>query len=273
LKTKLHKGKYIIALEIFWEQTEYQNVSLSLKSARNDNLELKLTSLGSNFDIMVYKAFLNFYLCKYQGGEVGNESAYQKIKIEPKPLRISEKILKVIKKEKIVANFEVVEILTGFFMLYGGIVLQRGELTLVTDPQFIKENFIRAPELISLLGAHDLKSYNLVFDENRSLMFLIVRTNLKSTFRGKAPIRINRYFSQAKFSPAEDSKRPFTPDDHLMSLYYEKFIFRKQLEYSPDCPFLTDFQCISNLSKKVYNRLKGDCLEQLNRDKDKFCKG
>jgi hypothetical protein len=248
-------------------------VSLSLKSSYNDNLELKLTSLGSNFDIMIYKAFLNFYLSKYQGGETGNESSYQKIKIEPKPLRISEKILKVIKKEKIVANFEVVEILSGFFMLYGGIVLQRGELTLVTDVQFIKESFIRAPELISLLGAHDLKSYNLVFDEHRSLMFLIVRTNLKSTYRGKAPIRINRYFSQAKFSPADESKRPFTPDDHLMSLYYEKFIFRKQLEYSPDCPFLRDFQCISNLSKKVYNRLKGDCLEQLNRDKIKFCKG
>jgi hypothetical protein len=217
-------------------------VSLSLKSSRNDNFELKLTSLGSNFDIMIYKAFLNFYLCKYQGRETGNESRYQKIKIEPKPLRISEKILKYIEKEKILANFEVVEILSGFFMLYGGIVLKRGELTLVTDAQFIKENFIRAPELISLLGAHDLKSYNLVFDEHRSLMFLIVRANLKSSYRGKVLIRINRYFGQAKFSTADESKRPFTPDDHLMSLYYEKFIFRKQLEDSPDCPFLTDFQ-------------------------------
>lgn len=260
IRKPLTTGIYILALEIFWEQTHYQNINFSVTSFNGDKINLRLFSMGTNFDVMIYKAFLNFYLNTYQLNN--KRKIVQKVQFEPETLKVPEQIEKVIKREKALSSLEYVEVMESFYILYGGIAQNTGEICLKMNPNFIQDCLIRAPELISQLNNNDITSYDIVFNEKRSLIFLIVRTNLSSKYQSKNTINIDKYFSDAIFTPTK--KNIFFSDDHLMALYYEKFLFSKQLIGDNSYVLKCEEQIFNEIVKEIYSSQKEVCVNDLN---------
>ena len=230
MKVKVTKGKFIIACEIFWEEdNDYKNLAQSIQSQNGDCINMKVISLGPNFDIVIYKAILNFYFIKFHQ-DISQQDPLKK-KYDIKYLSINDKINKAVNQKQIdnFIPFQYFEITNGFYVLYGGIEQKDScELDLITNKKFIKKYYVRAPELISLLTNEDQTSFDIKFNQKRSLMFLLIRTNLSSKNFSKVSTKIVDYFSSVNFSAAlkENPGSHGTQekvDNHYEVLYLEKF--------------------------------------------------
>lgn len=272
LKAKLKKGSYLLAFEIFWENTYYRNINISMHTQLNELIPLKLISSGSNFDIVFYKAFMSYYMQVLQKGKLGelNSSSFKTKKILIAK-DVKHKLREIgLKGSKV--KLEYLEIMNGFYIVVGSASFSQEmpNIKLFINKIFQDSRYIVSPELVNLLNGEITGRSEIILSMRNPVFFVLVRTNLRSIFKrkkqGDMSLFFDRYHIEKKLhSSAKDEfdMKDKNYNQIVKNLYFEHFFFKALIDATIPCVRKSDHQILESLAE-VY--IKG-ILERKN-DKD-----
>ena len=272
LKHRLKKGKYIIALEVFWKVDYFRNITLSFASTFNCKVEPKLISSGSNFDIVFYKTFVWYYLDLYESLKGGDSSNQKSLK--NKELDISEKakteldqITQKYNQNKLLLpaklNLSYLELMDGFFIVQCNFYASdlNFRIHFQIDPLFLENTFIISPELLNLLEGNILDLDLIHVDIRNPICFFLVRRNLsvqttrtirlESFFKDCTVIRLKELKKGAEEIKLTEASKKKYYDSALNNLFFEHLYFETMFETSLPNAFKPDKEALQILARQV----------------------
>lgn len=206
LKSKLKKGKYLLALEVFWETDYYTNINLSFHTEENEYVPYKLISSGSNFDIVFYKAFLSYYLTVLNPLKDAEAEAAT---FNAKPLLIEPEASQLL-KGRAEARLQYVEFTTGFYMIVGRFSTKSKKaagLRLFTNPGFLQDRYIISPELTNILEGRVAGITEIELGPSQPVFLILLRTNIASENGGRKQLDVGTFFGDCKLlEPSVDGE-------------------------------------------------------------------
>jgi len=261
LKSKLQKGKYMLALETFWESTKYTNINISFYTDNNSYIPFTLISSGTNFDIVFYKAFLTYYLKKLK---IENDSQQER-GFSGKKIDITEKLNQELRSKNLQSEvtLEHIEFTTGFYMIIGKIEaeIEPPEITLEINTIFHSDKYVISSELINLLEGVVTGNKRIRLSSKLPLFFLLLRTNIHSKHASTEITSISKIFSKFEISNSKltSPKRQWRKrySSIVSDIYFEHFFFKSMVEASIPCIRRSDKELLSNLAKEYLQEIKG----------------
>lgn len=185
-----------MALEIFWEDPSFTNMSVSFHTFNNYLIPYKLISSGSNFDIVFYKAFMSYYLDTINP----TKETDSKKTFKARNLTIRSKIAAAISKKGCDSNFslEYVEFTTGFYMVIGKVearIKPIPPILLKVSSKFQNSKYIISPEFLNILEGKIVGLKSIKISASSPLFFILIRTDITSRYSKVPDLKIDDFFS------------------------------------------------------------------------------
>lgn len=286
LKPRLKKGKYLLAIEVFWKVDYFKNINLSISTSLNAKVDTRLIGSGSNFDIVFYKTFVSYYIDIFESEINGQDSSKS---MKSRDLAITNQIQKDLAKREssIIANrslrssftLNYIELMEGFYVICCKYIADeiRIRIHLTLNPQFMEKMYILSPELMNLLDSKLLSFDSISVDIVNPMLFFLVRKDLN--FPDLKTLHLENFFSgfelrsvsgptlestDGQVYEISETTRSQALKDSICNLYFEHLFFESMLEINVPYIKKTDKELLQMLAKQ-YLRDHPSCtpLKQL----------